>query len=86
MGVLESPGKVLDFFVSKRVGTLWLGGGTGVLRTGGCVTQNMFRSNTFATLAALLELCTLLSAIVVCVLFTLFACCCEPFFSNYIMH
>ena len=22
-GVLESPGKVLDFFVSKRVGTLW---------------------------------------------------------------
>ena len=22
MGVLESPGKVLDFFVSKRVGTL----------------------------------------------------------------
>ena len=24
MGVLESPGKVLDFFVSKRVGTLFL--------------------------------------------------------------
>jgi len=24
MGVLESPGKVLDFFVSKRVGTLLL--------------------------------------------------------------
>ena len=23
MGVLESPGKVLDFFVSKRVGTLY---------------------------------------------------------------
>jgi len=24
MGVLESPGKVLDFFVSKRVGTVIL--------------------------------------------------------------
>ena len=24
MGVLESPGKVLDFFVGKRVGTLFL--------------------------------------------------------------
>jgi len=23
MGVLESPGKVLDFFVSKRVGTVY---------------------------------------------------------------
>ena len=26
-GVLESPGKVLDFFVSKRVETLVIGGG-----------------------------------------------------------
>jgi len=27
MGVVESPGKVLDFFVSKRVGTLTDDGG-----------------------------------------------------------
>ena len=29
MGVLESPGKVLDFFVSKRVGTISREGGKG---------------------------------------------------------
>ena len=45
-----------------RLLRLLLGGGSAILRMGGCVTQRLFNSNNFATLA---EVCALPSAILV---------------------
>jgi len=56
---------------------LQLDGVTAILCMAGCVTQHLFNSNSFATLAAVAEVCTLLSAILVASVIVVNSCCCR---------
>ena len=58
---------------------LQLDGVTVILCMAGCVTQHLFNSNSFATPAAVAEVCTLLSAILVAIIIIIVvnSCCCR---------